>query len=78
VLTDLRTRQKFSGTHHQTFPMRPEQAEAVKLTHDYFLSRWSEDVHAVPHFLWNAKMRFGKTFTTYQLAKTLALSVCSW
>jgi hypothetical protein len=71
VLTDLRTRQKFSGTHHQTFPMRPEQAEAVKLTHDYFLSRWSEDVHAVPHFLWNAKMRFGKTFTTYQLAKTL-------
>ena len=22
----------------------------------------------VPHFLWNCKMRFGKTFTTYQLA----------
>jgi hypothetical protein len=71
VLTELRTRQNFSGTHHQTFPMRREQAEAVKVTHDYFLSRWSEDVHAVPHFLWNAKMRFGKTFTTYQLAKNL-------
>ena len=71
VLTELRTRQKFSGTHHQTFPMRREQAEAVKVTHDYFLSRWSEDVHAVPRFLWNAKMRFGKTFTTYQLAKKL-------
>ena len=25
----------------------------------------------VPRFLWNAKMRFGKTFTTYQLAKKL-------
>ena len=51
--------------------MRREQAEAVKMTHAYFLSRWAEDMHAVPRFLWNAKMRFGKTFTTYQLAKKL-------
>ena len=71
VLTELRTGQKFSGTHHETFPMRQEQANAVRLTHAYFLSRWSEDMHAVPRFLWNAKMRFGKTFTTYQLAKKL-------
>ena len=28
-------------------------------------------MHAVPRFLWNAKMRFGKTFTSYQLAKKL-------
>jgi len=71
VLTELRTGQRFTGTHHQTFPMRREQAEAVKATHAYFLSRWAEDMHAVPRFLWNAKMRFGKTFTTYQLAKKL-------
>jgi hypothetical protein len=71
VLTELRTRQRFTGTHHQTFPMRREQAEAVKVTHAYFLSRWAEDNHAVPRFLWNAKMRFGKTFTSYQLAKKL-------
>ena len=71
VLTELRTGQRFTGTHHQTFPMRREQAEAVKVTHAYFLSRWAEDMHAVPRFLWNAKMRFGKTFTTYQLAKKL-------
>ena len=51
--------------------MRREQAEAVKVTHAYFLSRWAEDMHAVPRFLWNAKMRFGKTFTTYQLARKL-------
>ena len=51
--------------------MRREQAEAVNVTHAYFLSRWAEDMHAVPRFLWNAKMRFGKTFTTYQLAKKL-------
>ena len=71
VLTELRTGQRFTGTHDQTFPMRSEQAEAVKVTHDYFHSRWAEDRQAVPRFLWNAKMRFGKTFTSYQLAKKL-------
>lgn len=71
VLTELRTGKQFTGTHHQTFAMRREQGEAVKMTHAYFVSRWAEDMNAVPRFLWNAKMRFGKTFTTYQLAKKL-------
>lgn len=71
VLTELRTDLRFSGTHHQTFPMRREQAEAVRQTHAYYHSRWEEDMHAVPRFLWNAKMRFGKTFTSYQLAKKM-------
>ena len=71
VLTELRTGQRFAGAHEQTFAMRREQAEAVNVTHAYFHSRWQEDIHAVPRFLWNAKMRFGKTFTTYQLAKKL-------
>lgn len=71
VLTELRTGLKLTGTHHETFPMRREQTEAVSKTHAYFHSVWSEDMHAVPRFLWNAKMRFGKTFTTYQLAKKL-------
>lgn len=71
VLTELRTGQQFTGTHSERFSMRREQAEAVKVTHAYFHSRWEEDMHAVPRFLWNAKMRFGKTFTTYQLARKL-------
>jgi hypothetical protein len=71
VLAELRTGQQFTGTHHETFPMRREQAEAVNKTRAYFHSIWSEDAHAVPRFLWNAKMRFGKTFTTYQLARKL-------
>ena len=71
VMTEMRTGKRFSNNHHLTFPMRREQAEAVSLTHAYFLSRWAEDMHAVPRFLWNAKMRFGKTFTTYQLARKL-------
>lgn len=71
VLTELRTGQRFTGSHHETFVMRREQVEAVDKTHAYFHSIWKEDRHAVPRFLWNAKMRFGKTFTTYQLAKKL-------
>ena len=51
--------------------MRDEQAEAVNKTLGYFQSIWAEDANAVPRFLWNAKMRFGKTFTAYQLAKKL-------
>ena len=71
VLTELRTGQRFTGTHDLTFAMRAEQRAAVDKTHAYFHSIWKEDMHAVPRFLWNAKMRFGKTFTSYQLARKL-------
>ncbi|ANL28671.1 GIY-YIG nuclease domain-containing protein [Rhizobium phaseoli] len=71
VLVELRTGQQFTGTHHETFPPREEQAAAVEQTYAYYHSRWQQDAKAVPRFLWNAKMRFGKTFTTYQLAKKL-------
>jgi len=71
VLTELRTGQRFTGTHDQNFGMRAEQRAAVDKTHAYFHSIWKEDMNAVPRFLWNAKMRFGKTFTAYQLAKKL-------
>ena len=53
------------------FGMRPEQAEAVKKTITYFKSFAKENKNKTPHFLWNAKMRFGKTFATYQLAKQM-------
>jgi len=71
VLAELRTGQRFSGTHHETFGLRSEQADAVDKTFDYYQSIWAEDANAAPRFLWNAKMRFGKTFTTYHLAKKL-------
>ena len=57
----------------QTFKMRPEQAEAVEKTIAYFNVINSENSGSVPKFLWNAKMRFGKTFATYQLAKKMGL-----
>lgn len=71
AITELGKGLRFETARHETFPMRREQAEAVEVTHDYYQSRWAEDPKAVPRFLWNAKMRFGKTFTGYQLAKKL-------
>ncbi|HQB18043.1 MAG TPA: GIY-YIG nuclease family protein [Verrucomicrobiota bacterium] len=71
VLIALRTGQPIAGARDQNFSLRAEQRAAVNKTHAYFHSIWKEDMHAVPRFLWNAKMRFGKTFTTYQLAKKL-------
>ena len=71
VLAELRSGKPLGGTHHETFGLRAEQAEAVNKTFDYYQSIWAEDPQAAPRFLWNAKMRFGKTFTSYQLAKKL-------
>jgi hypothetical protein len=71
AITELQKGLRLTGTHHETFAMRREQVEAVNKTHAYFHSIWKEDMHAVPRFLWNAKMRFGKTFTAYQLARKL-------
>lgn len=73
VLYELRNGTEISGSHHLTYEMREEQAQAVAQTHAYFNSVWAENMNAVPRFLWNAKMRFGKTFTSYQLAKKLGV-----
>lgn len=57
------------GGARLNFDPRPEQKRAVKETAKYFRDKANSG--AAPHFLWNAKMRFGKTFTTYQLAKEM-------
>ncbi len=57
----------FDPTRVQDFPMRPEQLQAVETTAAFFRAH----ADSAPKFLWNAKMRFGKTFTTYQLAKAM-------
>jgi hypothetical protein len=73
VLAELRSGKTFTGTHHERFGLRQEQIAAVEKTFDYFNSIWADKKNkATPRFLWNAKMRFGKTFTTYQLAKKIA------
>ncbi len=69
AIVELQKGLRLTGTHHETFPMRREQVEAVDKALGYFNSIWGEDPSAAPRFLWNAKMRFGKTFAAYQLAK---------
>ena len=54
----------------QNHKMRPEQEEAVKRASNYF-KNFKKDTKKTPHFLWNCKMRFGKTFASYQLAKKM-------
>lgn len=49
------------------YQLRQEQNQAVQQTKDYFTSHTEEE----PEFLWNAKPRFGKTLSTYELCKTL-------
>jgi hypothetical protein len=71
VIRELQQGEARAGTHTEDFKMRSEQIAAVQKTAAYFESIWSEKKNSVPRFLWNAKMRFGKTFASYQLAKKL-------
>jgi len=69
----VRTGQLNEENRSLDFKMRPEQVEAVDKTAAYFAS-WRKDKgnrDKPPHFLWNAKMRFGKTFAAYELAKKM-------
>ena len=53
------------------YAMRPEQEDAVERTAAYFAKMDKAEPDRPSHYLWNAKMRFGKTFATYQLAKRM-------
>ena len=46
------------------YSLRDEQARAVKMTKEYFENGGEE-------FLWNAKPRFGKTLTSYDLVRSM-------
>jgi len=65
----LRTGEVSAEIRSLDFTMRPEQKAAVEKTAAYFKSAYKDDPGKTPHFLWNAKMRFGKTFAAYQLVK---------
>jgi len=71
AIVAVRNGTTFDSDRTFDFGMRPEQEHAVAVTAGYFTA------HAggkSPKFLWNAKMRFGKTFTTYQLAREMGWS----
>ena len=71
AIRELQSGQVLVGSHAEDFKMRSEQVAAVNKTSNYYKSILADDKKAVPRFLWNAKMRFGKTFASYQLAKKM-------
>lgn len=68
----IRKRTENEEQRTETFAMRPEQQAAVEKTAEYFNRYRQENKDKTPHFLWNCKMRFGKTFAAYQLAKRMS------
>lgn len=72
VIISIKQNKDFEINRTESFKMRPEQEEAVNKTYEYFTKSFKDNPDKVVHFLWNAKMRFGKTFTTYQLAKKMS------
>ena len=74
AILSLRTGSDNVENRTQNFTMRPEQFRAVEQTRTYFEQALKEEPNRIPKFLWNAKMRFGKTFASYQLAKKMKLS----
>ena len=73
AIHQIKTGERTEENRVLTFSMRPEQSNAVEKTKNYFNSFKAEPENKgkTPHFLWNAKMRFGKTFASYQLAKKM-------
>ena len=56
------------GAGHGAIKFRPEQEKAISDTVDYF-QREFKDPTKGKHYLWNAKMRFGKTLSGLEVAK---------
>ena len=71
AIEEMRTGIRFEGQRTWTFSMRKEQQTAVGMAKKCFEQAKEEDPTRPPKFLWNAKMRFGKTFATYQLARAM-------
>ncbi len=71
TILEIKKGLKISADRHLSFELRPEQAEAVRVTSEYFKKYPKTKKEKAPHFLWNAKMRFGKTFTSYELARKM-------
>lgn len=56
------------GAGHGAIKFRPEQDKAIHDTVEYFQKEF-KDPNKGKHYLWNAKMRFGKTLSGLEVAK---------
>ena len=70
IILSLKEGTTLELTRTKNFKPRPEQQEAINKTSEYFKNYTSQE-GKTPHFLWNCKMRFGKTYTTYKLSQEM-------
>ena len=71
AVRELRTGEIANTRRTADFKMRPEQYTAVQRTIEYYKSAKKDESDKAPKFLWNAKMRFGKTFASYELCRKM-------
>ena len=71
AVRELRTGEVTNTRRIADFKMRPEQYAAVQRTMDYYKGAERDEPNRAPKFLWNAKMRFGKTFAAYELCRKM-------
>ncbi len=64
--TEFKRREIPEFENNGEYNLRPKQAEAVQYTKEYFEDGGTE-------YLWNAKPRFGKTLTAYDLIRQMKL-----
>lgn len=65
------TGKDYSANRTNDYSLRTEQREAIDKTKAYFTKQKIAEPSKVPKFLWNAKMRFGKSYTALSLAKEM-------
>lgn len=70
AINEIKIGKKFKSARHLSFECRPEQENAIEITKKYFETN-PGSLKKPSQFLWNAKMRFGKTFASYKLAERM-------
>lgn len=76
TLEDIKDKQQASLFEDESIVLRPEQEEAIKLAKKRFCAKDGDVWNVRPaqrQFLWNAKMRFGKTLCALQLAREMGV-----
>lgn len=71
AIIGIKERKYVEDDRSLSFSLRPEQKAAIEKTINYIKGFRKENPNTTTRFLWNAKMRFGKTFAAYHLAKEM-------
>lgn len=74
AVESIKSGNEISASRINTYGPRDEQEDTIEKTITYYKSEKLNNPSKTPKFLWNAKMRFGKTYTSLEMAKRMDLS----